>query len=526
MEYVDRCEAWWIGDPAGLAAEAASTPQNRPSQSRGGVVGTLSRFWFGKPTETATSTRPLHIPIAKDIAQMCGNLLYSKPPTAMIAAAVTDEDGKINATDQAAQDRLDRIMNTAQFHSSLLVAGETGSALSGTFPRIVWDEDVVQNAWIDFVDPDRAIPEFAWDRLIAVTFWTVLASPDDRVVWRHLERYEIGRIVHGLYKGTDADLGPRVDLTMHTATANLITDADGAVETGSPDRLAAGYIPNMRPNPIWRKVPELKHLGASDLAADVIALMERLDEVWSSLMRDLRLGRGRVIVSEQLLTTLGAGKGSGFDLDREVFSPVGTAIGGDGTATTVMEAHQFEIRMTEHLGIATALVLEILRRTGYSPITFGMDEGGSATTATEIEARQKASKDTYMAKTRLVSSALSALGRTLLEVDAAQFPATKVTVTEDLEIQWPPFTEDSTLALARTLQALHGAEAVSIAVKVKMLNPDWDDKRVQDEVALIKADRGMQLPDLGGMGMTDFPARKGLPDDDTVEDGTKDELDE
>lgn len=515
---VAQCQAWWEGDHGLLNDAAGSAPRNRPSQFRGGIVGAVGRMFWGKPTQVEQATRKLHVPIAADLVQMSANLLFADPPTLLVSRADNDgDDGELSPEDQAAQDRLDRIMNTAQFHSSLVVAAESCAALGGVYARIVWDETITRNCWIDFVDADRAIPEFTWGRLTAVTFWTVLASSDDQTVWRHLERYEPGRIVHGLYKGTATELGRTMALADHEATADIMVDADSAVDLGT-DRLAAGYIPNARPNPAWRTDPVLRHLGRSDLSPDVVELMDQLDEVWSSLARDVRLAKARLVVSEDLLDQRGPGMGTGFDTDREIYSPIGIPDGGNGMASTI-QFIQPDVRVDEHLRVATELILEVLRRAGYSPISFGMDEGGSAATATEIEARSRASLQTRTAKGRLWANVLGPLGRTLLEVDSHIYPETKVVVTEDLEVQFPPAVRDTELQKGRTLQALDGARAISTEEKVRRLNPDWDSGRIDAEVAAIRAEGGMDLPDLGGMAVPDFPARKGLPEADTVEDG-------
>ncbi|NKR53031.1 hypothetical protein GS481_02445 [Rhodococcus hoagii] len=77
----------------------------------------------------------------------------------------------------------------------------------GQLPAHRVGSTIADNAWIDFVDADRAIPEFRWGRLVAVTFWSELTGGDGQEVWRHLERHEPGYIVHAVYKGTATSLG-------------------------------------------------------------------------------------------------------------------------------------------------------------------------------------------------------------------------------------------------------------------------------------------------------------------------------
>ncbi|MBM4570369.1 hypothetical protein GS489_08150 [Rhodococcus hoagii] len=167
------------------------------------------------------------------------------------------------AKSKEVQARADLIFNTPRFHSSLVEAGESCSALSGSFQRIVWDPTIADNAWIASWTPTApSHPEFRWGRLVAVTFWSELDGGDGQEVWRHLERHEPGYIVHAVYKGTATSLGRMMALTDHPATRDIAVDGadegSGAyVETGVKD-LTAAYVPNVTPNPEWRHDPKLR----------------------------------------------------------------------------------------------------------------------------------------------------------------------------------------------------------------------------------------------------------------------------
>ncbi|MHD0301012.1 hypothetical protein RCF19_34550, partial [Rhodococcus qingshengii] len=141
------------------------TNPNRRSFAQAGVVGKVSDFLYGKPESASKPSRKMHVPIPADIAKLSASELFSEPLTI------------IDPTDnKALQDRVDLIFNTPTFHGDLFTAGESASALGGCYQRVVWDDTVADNAWIDFVDVDKAIPEFAWGRLKAVTFWSELAG--------------------------------------------------------------------------------------------------------------------------------------------------------------------------------------------------------------------------------------------------------------------------------------------------------------------------------------------------------------
>lgn len=486
-------QVWWEGTSEGLTNYYGQGQARRKSAGFDlGGVG-VKVFW-GKKDTTQQSTSRLHLPIAADIVATSANLLFADGPKFLIPDVRVDEsdpDAPEDPQRVAAQERIDRILNTPNMHASFLVAAETCAALGGVWPRIVWDPALTKNAFIDFVDPDRAIPEFKWGRLQAVTFWSELPS-SGKSVWRHLERYEAGKIFHGLYEGSDDKLGRVMPLTDHTATENIKVNAFGFIETGS-DNIAAGYIPNQLPNPAWRLIPALRHLGRSDISDDLLGIFDQIDEAYSSLMRDLRLGRARAFVSENFTKVGKAGQGSSVDIDQELYQILANAPGKDGTSAGFFEVKQFAIRVTEHLQIIDSLTREVLRRVGYSPLTFGLSEGNSAATATEITAKTTASNTTRTAKHRLWGNTLTRLSRTLLEIDAAQFK-TGVTVDEDLQIQWPPVRE-SAYNRSLTAKALREAKAASTQTIVALVNPDWDDETVKAETERILTEDRVQFAD-------------------------------
>lgn len=248
-------DAWYASDPDRLAARyenrgVRELPENRPAQLRGGAVGRIARWFWGNPTPLGEKVDKLHVPLAGDIARTSSELLFSEPPRLLV-----DNTGT--------QDALQELLATG-LHPTLLEAGELAAALGGCYLRIVWDEDVdPDKPWIDAVAGDCAVPEFAYGRLRAVTFWRVLEE-DGNEVLRHLERHEKGAILHGLYRGNLGTLGRAVPLTEHEQTAPLAAQlVDGnRVNTGAPEHLTAAYIPNVRPARAWRNLPAAAGWGS------------------------------------------------------------------------------------------------------------------------------------------------------------------------------------------------------------------------------------------------------------------------
>lgn len=486
---VAECRVMWEGDPSKLDDFYAKN--NSTTGSRKGLRGLVDKFWGREHTDPNQASKRFHAPIAADIAMLSAVSLFSKPPT--IVAAEDELDG--------VQDRVDTLFNIPRFHSGLYTAGETSSALTGVFGRVVWDDKIQQGTWIEWIDPDHAIPEWSRGRLKAVTFFTELESDDPREVWRHLERYEMGRIVHELYKGTPTSLGAVQPLEYHDATKDIVVDlgVDGAsiVDLGVEDALAVEYVPNKLPNPEWSQDPKLRNLGGSDVGApDLVPVYHQIDRVYSSLMRDFRVAQARMYASRDVLQNRGAGGGQYLPDDQEMFSPVGTAIGKEGSAESLFQFHQPAIRVLEHDQGGDMLLREVLRRTGYSPVSFGMSDE-VAQTATEAAGKKEWTVLTTEGKARYFGTAIQHLTTVALRIDKVKFPQLGVDLSEPLDVEWPPFAQESDLARGQTVQAWSVAKAASTKTMVRYLHQDWDDTQVDDEVELIEKAGAIAAPSFG-----------------------------
>lgn len=497
--------AWWVGDPDDLAAvygagtgyayDSTSRDRiaNRPSQYRGGVVGRLARWFWGEPVTFNQRSAKLHVPIAADIARTSAELLFAEPPKITVEA---QEDG-----DTTTQDRLNTLVDDGM-HAALLEAMEACAALGGVYLRVCWDAAVRGCPWLSAVHADAAVPEWRWGQLAAVTFWEELSN-DGKEVVRHLERHETGVILHAVYKGTPTDLGKPADLTAFPETRDL----DAVVETGIP-RLTAEYVPNMKPNRLWRSLPAAVPMGRSDFAG-IEPMMDALDETMSSWQRDIRLGKSRLIVPETALESLGKGQGSRFDPTREVYEGL-HMLGKPGDPNVITEV-QFAIRHEEHRASVQHELEGILRGAGYSAQTFGLT-GEVAITATEVAAKERASITTRGRKIGYTRPAVAEALETLLAIDRAVFRSGVTPVKPDLD--FGDYVAESMNDRAQTAQLLAAAEAASTETRVQLVHPDWDGDQVKEEVARIRADQPLgglhDVPGLdGGMG----PTGPGTPDD-------------
>lgn len=491
-------DAWFIGS----AEELTRVYQARGAQTAtrtGGVSGFLRRLWWGREV-SGSAQRPdgLHVPVAADLARISADLLYAEPPTLTAAPAkpapVADDAAPVS---NPTQDRLDLYVDDS-FHDVLATGAEVGAALGGRYHVVAWDKTLSERPFLTTVDADNAWPEFRFGRLVAVTFWWVVERNGGQVL-RHLERHELdqqgnGLVFHGLYDGTGDTLGTPLDLTRHSSTEALAAEVaeDGAMREGRTPGLCVAYIPNQTPNRIWRKDPVGKSLGRSDFDG-VETLMDALDEAYSSLMRDVRLGKARIIVPTSMLESNGLGKGAAFDLDREVYEGVNAPPTEDGKQEITPQ--QFEIRFEEHLAICEDLVKRIVSTAGYSTQSLGDITDGGAITATEVHSRERKTYSTRDRKIRHERPAVKDLVHKMLAIDAAVFKTPSLDLGATIDVTFADTVQDSAISMAQTAMALRQAQAASTHTLVEMNHPDWDPEQVAEEVSRIMAETPAPLGD-------------------------------
>lgn len=488
---VKQWSAMWSGDLDALATAFPTQdrvqleqPRNRPSQHRGGVVGVLSRFWWGQPRAVGSTSRRYHLPVAADIAVTSARLLFG-------------EEVALNPVDDPSDSqkaRLVYLVEQNRLHQTLLEAAEVGSATSGVYLAVTWDADSADHATVFVAHPDQAVPVFSSGGNLAEctfeqTYGEARASGGTgSTVWRHFQRYVPGGIEHELWKGTANTKGKQERLAAHQATRDYVEfSEDGftaVVETGYPG-LACVYIPNVTPQRGSLRVhPTGRWFGRSDFEGSE-QLHDSIDQTFTSLMTDIKLSRAFLAGDESLLEP-----GQAMNLDREMW--VGMT-GPDGKVP--ISLFQPDIRVDKFLTAIEAEMRLAYTAAGYSPSTFGLSDTVGVT-ATEVTARERKTMATREAKTRLAGPAISDLILALTAIDAAQFVDGGGTPIR-VKVEFPAAVSPSLGEVAQSVQILRAAEAISIFTAVRMLHPDWDDTQVQEEVDRIMTESGRAVVDLG-----------------------------
>jgi len=244
-------------------------------------------------------------------------------------------------------------------------------------------------------------------------------------------------------------------------------------------------VPNVKPN---RADPASPHGRADIQGAE--NLLDGLDETYSSWVRDIRLGKARILVPHEALENPGNKRGGGkwFDADKEVF----TELDGLDPKDMQLTKTQFQVRAEDHAATALNLLERIISGSGYAPQTFGLHIEGRADSGTALKLREGKTTQTVARKRRYWAPAVKAACEALLAIDRALFDSR--TVVEQPVLVWPE-AQQTPQELAQTLTMLRTAEAVSIETAVRMAQPDLDEEGLAEEVERIRADAGRMVPE-------------------------------
>lgn len=516
---------WYGGDPDRLAALYVNgyggAEVAHDSLLRRTVVAMRRFFWGSTPSLSERSVK-IHVPLASDIATRSSELLFAEGLKITVDGPVAEEDvpdpnnpgqflqvkGEPTAATLKTQQRLDEIIDKINLRALLLAAAETQSPLGSVGLRVAWDKNVEPNfPFLSRADADSVITEYSWGRLVSVTFWRVLKAENDTIV-RHLERHERGKIFHGVYEGTLSNLGQQVPLADYGLEYQV--NEEGAL-TVDPQYRFATSVPNMLPDPLDR----LNAAGRSDLTPGVITMMDAVDEVATSLMRDVELAKGRLVVADYMLEDNGPGKGATFNPETKVFSPLRMQPGEDGDAPITIV--QFAIRVEEHIRAAEWFINQALKAAGYNS-DIGMGEAGGDMTATEYSGRNKRSLSTRDKKIMYWKGALEEVLEALLAADAQEFNS-GIEVFP-VKVEFPDAVQPDMRMLAETVEFMKRAEAASLQVRIETLHPDWDPKQVKEEVDRIQEESSIINPDTFGLSPNPpalLPPGQGEPSPDPQE---------
>lgn len=476
--YADYAEhaAWYGGDMDKLATIYAGriySPYDVHSFQIGSTLGEEIR-------------NLIHVPAAADIAGTSAAMLFGEHPKIRIAEA-HEENPPSDAT--TAQEWLDEMIEATELHSRISEAADHCSGIGGVFLKVDWDTSLMEFPIINIAQADNALPEFQFGFLKAVTFWRVIQD-DGKTVLRLLERHEPGYVLSGLYKGSAEKLGDQIGLEAHSSTAGI----QEVIETQIPG-LTCVYIPNIKPNRKRRG----SGIGQADTAG-LESLMNSLDYAYTSLLRDIRVGLGRIAAPAEYFETDGSGTWK-FDEFREVYLKLDAQPGVNGMGSDITTS-QFLIRTTEHLEAAQGFLRQIYSGAAYSPQSFGLDIQGNAESGTALKIRERKSIQTTGKKGDYWVPRLKYIVNVAMDIARIHLSAKLGDYKADVELQ--DSVESDITTVATSVDLLNRAQALSIRTKIKMVHPDWSLQEVDEEASKIEEEIGASVPDVTMLGNGSF----------------------
>lgn len=195
-------------------------------------------------------------------------------------------------------------------------------------------------------------------RLQAIIF--INKIPVDKEMYELDEIYGKGFIDYELYQIKGNGERKKIDLSYLEETSEL-----KRIELSNKDISLAGEKKNDK----------------SDYDG-IISEFDALDETYSQLMDEIRLGRSEVYVPENLLTN------KTFDRFRKNFPVLAPDM--KETGKNVIEHVQPDIRSTEYSSTINVLVNNILINVGLSPFTVGIDDGIGANSSGDSLTKREA----------------------------------------------------------------------------------------------------------------------------------------
>ena len=431
------------------------------------------RFWGNLDYKERQNA--IHMPLAQDICSTSAGLLFSEPPR-----IETDSE------------RVHEFIDDSLFESRLIEAADMAAALGGVYIKIDTDPDVSHHPLITIRSPLVSKPIFKGGKLHSVSFYRLIKDGQDSQLFLVEHRENHNGVLYITFELIEVkgDRAESIDIDEYRAEYELFVE-DQALP--GVDGLGAVYIPNLLPNRLFPESSE----GVSDYQGSV-QLLDALDEVWTSWIRDIELGMARLLIDEDML------KSDPFSekAPRAKFDPLQSAflklsmddwrLGG-GSAKPI-EQVQFDIRYEEHSKTATDLTAEIVSRCGYAPQSFGLGEMSGAVSGSALKIRERKSFITRRKKARFWQHELQSLLMMLQQIDNASLLSPSRYEPQPVTVTMSDSIVETQVEMSETVRNLSMADAASTKIKVLMMNPDWTDEQVDEEVQRILQERGTLIP--------------------------------
>lgn len=377
------------------------------------------------------------------------------------------------------QDELNAMIEDNHLHALNQEAAVSCATEGEIFYKIDWDEDLCEYAIISTVPASQAFPVFRFRRLVEIAFVSEIER-EDQVVVRHVELRLRGKIINRVFKGSDDTLGIEYDLERYDGTEDL----EEEVDTGFDQEVLARHVP------FWRTS---KSAYGISIFRGKEGLIEALHSLYSQDQHDAEMAKRRVAVAANYLQRDRKGRPK-FDKTLDLFELSDEAGGAIGSESRPVHAIEFNDTTVMGQRIAQRLD-EFLLACGIAPQSAGRDVSGTAESGTARKLAQSLTVQTVATAGRYFAPGIRDIAQLGLLVGKKHLGRSGVTDDPAVNAEMQDGFADDPKEQADILVALDGAKAVSMATKVAMLHPDWDEDKINTEVQAILDEQGLAVPD-------------------------------
>lgn len=411
------------------------------------------------------------------------------------ANLIFGENPDFTAANEADQDRLTELVAENGLPSELQLASDLCVAEGEVWWRWLIDPAQADVPLMRFHSRAQVLALFRGRKPVAAGFVFVIDERDEKV-WRLVEVHGDGEVLNVLFEGTRSSIGIRVNLQSRAETADL------------PDRWAHG-LP-MLCGRVLNKLGRNPRLGVSDFKG-VEDYLLALNETATIGQENARMTlKRRVVVPQRFLNADGT-----FPAGAEVIVATDTDSDPDKPGQGLAQI-EWSFDAQAFISYKQELEQTIAARVGLVPQIMGLQgantNDGTAASGTSIRLRFLTSTLAAEGKARHWDDALPyalGLGQRLAALPVKQGGLgqswTDPLTAPSVERQGA-LPEDQTEEATRHA-ALLGAEVESRQTAIEDMHPDWDEARVLEELARIRADQDLTVgvePVVGSAG-TDVP---------------------
>jgi|GEM_PF-5333547 len=402
-------------------------------------------------------------PLPGLVSRASANLLFGEP-------------ARITPGDEADADNLNALTAANELDSELVRAAVIASSEGEVWGRVIVQPNLLDHPIIEWVSAGQVIPHFTGRFVLGVTFVTEWRTGAVEV-YRLLETYEAGAISNNLFRGTATSIGTKVALDGFPPT------------TGRPDTQLTGidqplvaFIPNSLGGDPARGVSDYRGLEERFLALNTAVTIGQ---------QNLKLaGRKRALVDAEYLDS----RGRLVDGDDVYVRQSKDQLMGEASKPVQMLEYTFDsapvTAWVDHL-IDSSLVYA-----GVAPQSVGRNADGGAVSGTALKLKMSHSLMEAAGKGRYFDRGISRLLHFAALLDSR--PTTqggfgRAWAAPDLlpSIERGDGLLRDDREAAEIVAKLVGSETISSEEAVRWWRPEWTPAQVDEEVARIKADRGL-----------------------------------